>query len=136
MEFLVNLDVDDLDAAIQFYTAAFGLETGRRFGPAGVEMLGGPAPLYLLAKPAGTPAAATTGQQRSYARHWTPVHLDFVVEEIDSAVRKATAAGAQLEGPVTVQPWGKLALMADPFGHGFCFVQFVGRGYDEIADRA
>jgi hypothetical protein len=30
--------------------------------------------------------------------------------------------------------WGKLALMADPFGHGFCFVQFVGRGYDEIAE--
>ena len=24
--------------------------------------------------------------------------------------------------------------MADPFGHGFCFIQFLGRGYDEIAD--
>jgi hypothetical protein len=23
--------------------------------------------------------------------------------------------------------------MADPFGHGICFIQFVGRGYDEIA---
>jgi predicted enzyme related to lactoylglutathione lyase len=136
MEFLVNLDVDDLDAATRFYAAAFGFAAGRRFGAAGVEMLGGPAPLYLLFKQAGTPAAATTGQQRSYARHWTPVHLDFVVEEIDSAVRKAVAAGAQLEQPVTVQPWGKLALMADPFGHGFCFVQFLGRGYDEIADRA
>jgi predicted enzyme related to lactoylglutathione lyase len=136
MEFLVNLDVDDLDAATRFYAAAFGLAAGRRFGAAGVEMLGGPAPLYLLVKQAGTPAAATTGQQRNYARHWTPVHLDFVVEEIDSAVRKAVAVGAQLEQPVTVQPWGKLALMADPFGHGFCFVQFLGRGYDEIADRA
>jgi predicted enzyme related to lactoylglutathione lyase len=136
MEFLVNLDVDDLDAAIQFYAAAFGLETGRRFGTAAAEMLGGPAPLYLLAKPAGTPAAATTGQQRSYARHWTPVHLDFVVEEIVSAVGKATAAGALLESPISIHPWGKLALMADPFGHGFCFVQFVGRGYDEIAGQA
>jgi predicted enzyme related to lactoylglutathione lyase len=136
MEFLVNLDVDDLDAAIQFYAAAFGLEVGRRFGPFGVEMLGGPAPLYLLTRQAGTPAAATTAQERSYARHWTPVHLDFVVDEIDSAVQKAIAAGAQLERPVTIQPWGKLALMADPFGHGFCFVQFVGRGYDQIADQA
>jgi hypothetical protein len=24
--------------------------------------------------------------------------------------------------------------MADPFGHGFCFIEFVGRGYDEIAE--
>jgi predicted enzyme related to lactoylglutathione lyase len=136
MEFLVNVDVGDLDAASNFYVAAFGLEVGRRFGAFGVEMLGGPAPLYLLAKHAGTAAAATTAQKRSYARHWTPLHLDFVVEEIDSAVQKAIAAGAQLECPVTIQAWGKLALMADPFGHGFCFVQFLGRGYDEIADPA
>jgi len=26
-----------------------------------------------------------------------------------------------------------LALMADPFGHGFCLLQFVGQGYDELA---
>ena len=135
MQFLVNLDVEDLDAAIAFYVAAFGLEVGRQLGPSVTELLGGPAPLYLLAKPAGTPATSSTGQQRSYERHWTPVHLDFVVEEIDSAVRQAVRAGAQQEDAVTVHPWGKLALMADPFGHGFCFVQFLGRGYDEIADE-
>lgn len=136
MEFLVNLDVDDLDAAIAFYGAAFGLAVGRRFGPSGAELLGGPAPVYLLVKPAGTPAFAAAGQQRSYARHWTPVHLDFVVDDIDRAVRQAIAAGARLEQAVSAHPWGKLALMFDPFGHGFCFVQFVGRGYDEIATNA
>lgn len=136
MQFLVNLDVDDLDAAIAFYVAAFGLAVGRRFGPSGAELLGGPAPLYLLVKPAGTPACAATGQRRSYERHWTPVHLDFVVAEIDSAVQQAIAAGAKLEEAVSTHPWGKLALMADPFGHGFCFVQFLGRGYDEIATNA
>jgi hypothetical protein len=26
-------------------------------------------------------------------------------------------------------------LMVDPFGHGFCLVQFLGRGYEEIADK-
>jgi hypothetical protein len=26
-----------------------------------------------------------------------------------------------------------MALMADPFGNGYCFVEFLGRGYDEIA---
>lgn len=61
------------------------------------------------------------------------MHLDFVVEDIDGAVQRAVAAGAALEEAVSVHAWGKLALMTDPFGHGFCFVQFLGRGYDEIA---
>ncbi|MDI1428841.1 VOC family protein [Polyangium sorediatum] len=34
---LVNIDVDDLDRAIHFYTGAFDLRIGRRFGGAGVE---------------------------------------------------------------------------------------------------
>ena len=133
MNFLVNLDVDDLEKGIRFYAAALGLKVGRRFGHLGVELLGASTPLYLLLKEGGTPAAATTTQRRGYERHWTPVHLDFVVEDIEPAVEKAVAAGAQLEQPVTTRDWGKLALMADPFGHGFCFVQFLGRGYDEIA---
>jgi uncharacterized glyoxalase superfamily protein PhnB len=57
-----------------------------------------------------------------------------VVDEIEAAVRKAVSAGARLEKSIATHRWGKLALMADPFGHGFCFVQFVGRGYDEIAE--
>lgn len=133
MDFLVNIDVDDLEEAIRFYSAAFGLRVGRRFGAFGVEMLGGPAPIYLLVKEAGTHAAETTSQVRSYDRHWTPIHLDFVVEDIEDAVQKAVKAGARLEKPIATQKWGKLALMADPFGHGFCLVQFLGRGYDEIA---
>jgi len=67
------------------------------------------------------------------ARHWTPVHLDVVVKDIDAAVQRALHAGATLEQEVRSSHWGKLALMADSFGHGFCLVQFVGRGYDEIA---
>jgi uncharacterized glyoxalase superfamily protein PhnB len=63
------------------------------------------------------------------------VHLDFIVEEIESAVQGALAAGARLEAAISTAKWGKLALMADPFGHGFCFVEFLGRGYDEIAER-
>ncbi len=72
-------------------------------------------------------------QRRSYERHWTPVHLDFVVEDIDPAIQRAVSAGARIETPLSTHNWGKLALMVDPFGHGFCFVQFLGRGYDEIA---
>jgi predicted enzyme related to lactoylglutathione lyase len=132
MQVLVNVDVDDLNRATQFYEIAFGLKIGRRFGANGVEMLGSSAPIYLLIKAAGTSAAAVTTQRRTYDRHWTPVHLDFVVEEMEPAVRRAMDAGARLESPVSTHTWGLLALMADPFGNGFCFVQFLGRGYDEI----
>jgi predicted enzyme related to lactoylglutathione lyase len=72
--------------------------------------------------------------RRSYERHWTPIHLDFVVDNIDSAVERAISVWALLEGPIVTHKWGRIALMADPFGHGFCFVQFLGAGYDEIAE--
>ena len=131
-DFLVNIDVDDLDRAVRFYRDAFGLTLGRRFGASGVELLGGTAPIYLLLKPAGSQAAPTTDQSRSYARHWTPIHLDFVVPNLEAALRRALHAGATQEAPVTTAAWGKLALMADPFGHGFCLIEFLGRGYDEL----
>lgn len=135
MDLLVNIDVDDLDKAVDFYRSAFKLKVGRRFGDFGVEMLGHSAPIYLLAKGAGTPASHSSHQLRSYTRHWTPIHLDFVVDDIEDAVEKAITAGAELEKPIFTDGWGKLALMADPFGHGFCFVQFLGQGYDEIANN-
>lgn len=134
MGLLINLDVDDLERAVRFYGEAFGLDVGRRFGTFGAEMIGSSAPIYLLVKPAGTRPAPSVAQPRTYERHWTPVHLDFVVEDIDAAVVRALAAGALLEQPVATREWGRLAVMADPFGHGFCFVQFLGRGYDALAD--
>lgn len=134
MDVLVNLDVDDLDKAVRFYSSALELKVGRRFGLSGVEMLGSSSPIYLLVKSSDTQVAPTTTQQRNYQRHWTPIHLDFVVDEIESAVERAVTAGARLEQPIVTYNWGKLALLADPFGHGFCFVQFLGHGYDEIAE--
>jgi len=129
---LINIDVADLAAATRFYCEALGLSVGRRFADAAVELLGASAVIYLLAKPAGSQAAASIAQRRDYARHWTPVHLDFVVPEINAALARARAAGAVLEGDVTAHNWGRIALLADPFGNGFCLLQFVGRGYDEL----
>jgi predicted enzyme related to lactoylglutathione lyase len=132
LDLLVNIDVDDLDAAIRFYGEAFGLTVGRRFGSVGVEMRGASSPIYLLPKRAGTTPAPTVDRPRDYARHWTPVHLDFVVGDLEAAVARALAAGAVIERPLSTSAWGRLAVMADPFGHGFCLVQFIGRGYDEL----
>jgi predicted enzyme related to lactoylglutathione lyase len=134
VEMLVNIDVDDLDTAISFYQRAFGLSVGRRFGASGVELTGAGSLLYLLVKQEGTRATKATEQMRTYARHWTPVHLDFVVQDADAAVARAVAAGAIQEGTTETNPWGRIAHFSDPFGHGFCVLQFLGRGYDEISD--
>ncbi|HEY0962120.1 MAG TPA: VOC family protein [Pseudomonadales bacterium] len=134
MQLLLNLDVDDLDKAIAFYTSAFDLRVGRHFGE-WAELVGGTSPIYLLPKPGGTPVASTTLDARNYARHWTPLHLDFVVDDIELAIQRALQAGATQERDITLHTYGKLALMSDPFGHGFCFIQFIGRGYDELPAR-
>jgi predicted enzyme related to lactoylglutathione lyase len=132
-DILINIDVDDLERAIAFYAALLDLEVGRRFGAGGAELVGGAVPLYLLVKAAGTPASLATGERRRYGRHWTPVHLDFVVADVDAAVAAALAAGATVDDPATTHRWGRIARLSDPFGNGFCLIQFLGRGYDEIA---
>ena len=133
---LVNIDVDDLDRAVAFYTRLLGVVVGRRFGAMGIELLGGSAPIYLLAKAAGTPASPSSADRRRYDRHWTPVHLDFAVPDLEQALATALSAGATQEGATAIQRWGKIARLADPFGHGFCLIEFTGRGYDEVATDA
>lgn len=130
---LANIDVDDLVRATRFYCSALDLRVGRRLGDSAVELLGASFPIYLLEKAAGTLSSLGSPARRDYGRHWTPVHLDFVVSDVVAAVARATIAGATLEGEVHTHSWGRIAVMADPFGHGFCFIEFVGRGYDEIA---
>lgn len=131
MRLLLNIDVPDLADAERFYAAAFSLHRGRSFGADAIEMLGADAPIYLLHKPAGSIGAATSA--RDYLRHWTPVHGDVVVEDLDAALIRAIAAGAIQEGAVREAGWGRIVQLADPFGHGWCLLQFEGRGYDEIA---
>jgi hypothetical protein len=75
-------------------------------------------------------------QRRDYRRHWTPVHLDFVVPDLAPALAGAERAGALREGEVQTHSWGRIATLADPFGHGFCLIEFLGRGDDEIAGAA
>ena len=130
---LLNIDVPDIRAAEAFYTAAFGLTAGRRFGADFVELLGLEAPVYLLRKDAGTAIATGAGERRRYQRHWTPIHPDIAVADLDSATEQALAAGAVLEVPACDAPYGRIAMFADPFGHGFCLIEFNSEGYDAIA---
>lgn len=129
---LINIDVPDMEKAIQFYTTALPLKPGRRFDDEFVELLGLPAPIYLLKKDPGTNPIPGDPQIRTHDRHWWPVHLDIVVEDIETAREKLLAAGAVEEAPVTQKEYGKLSMYRDPFGHGLCLLQFTGRGYDEL----
>jgi lactoylglutathione lyase len=133
MRLLVNIDVAELAPAERFYTQAFGLHAGRRFGEDAVELLGAAVPIYLLHKAGGSTGAG--GSKRSYARHWTPVHCDVVVDDLDAAVARAVAAGAVQEGETRDAAWGRIVQLADPYGHGWCLIEFRNRGYDEIATR-
>ncbi len=127
------IDVDDLDRGLEFYTRGLGLAAGRRLGDEWAELLGAPCPIDLVAKPPGTAALPRgTRALRDYERHWTPVHLDFVVEDVDAAVARAVGAGAKLEVGVETKAWGRHAILADPFGHGVCLLELRGRGYDEV----
>jgi predicted enzyme related to lactoylglutathione lyase len=130
MSLLLNIDVPDVAVAERFYVAAFGLTVGRRFGDDFVELLGWPAPLYLLQKDAETVGAG--GDPRRYGRHWTPVHADIAVEDLDAAVDRAVAAGAIVERAAASTAYGRIAMLADPFGHGFCLIEFTARGYDAL----
>jgi predicted enzyme related to lactoylglutathione lyase len=134
VQILVNIDVDDLDTAIEFYTNALGLRLVRRlFDGSVAEMHGASSTIHLLSKPPGSTAVSHTSVARDYQRHWTPVHLDFTVVDVSAAVQRAVNAGAKLEGEIETFTWGRLATMSDPFGHGFCLLQFLGKGYDEGA---
>jgi len=133
MKLLLNIDVPELPTAEAFYAAAFGLRAGRRFGADALEMLGADIPLYLLRKDAGSIGAGATA--RDYLRHWTPVHVDIAVDDLDEALIRAIAAGAIQEGAVREAGWGRIVQLADPWGHGWCLLQFLGRGYDEIATQ-
>lgn len=130
MNLLVNIDVPDLAEAERFYTQAFGLRPARRFGEDGLELLGAGAPIYLLRKPAGTAAAGDA--VRDYTRHWSPVHCDLVVDDLESARDAAVQAGARQEGDVREAAWGRIVQLADPFGHGWCLIRFSTAGYDAI----
>src|SRR5450631_913340 len=130
---LINIDVADLEKGIAFYAGAVGLTPVRRLGDFAVELSGAQAPVFLLQKAPATPAFAGAAIVRDYARHWTPVHLDFLVAEIDSAFGRAVSAGARVESAIETYPCGRMAVLADPSGNGFCLIELDAAGYGAIA---
>jgi hypothetical protein len=110
-----------------------GAHLARRFGDTDAELSGGSCPLDLLQKPTGSAPYPDATSARSYGRHWTPVHLDVVVTDLDEAVKRAVNAGARLDRDLQEAPWGRMANLSDPFGHGLCLLEMRGKGYDTLS---
>jgi len=132
MELLINIDVPDIAGATRFYCEAFGFVIGRRLGDDFIELCGASVRIYLLLKPEGSAPFPGAPAPRSYAPHWTPVHFDLAVHDLPATLARAEAAGATRESDVLEEPYGKLVLLRDPFGHGICLLQFNARGYDAL----
>jgi predicted enzyme related to lactoylglutathione lyase len=126
---LVNIDVPELSPAIEFYESAVGASVTRVLDDDVAELAYGSSQLFLLAKAAGSVATAA-GQRRERGRHWTPVHVDFVVDDINVAVERAVAAGAKRESECVEWRGSKCVSFSDPFGHGFCLLEFSANGYE------
>lgn len=129
MRVIVNIDVPDLALATKFYSAALGLTPSRTIEEDVVELTGGSSVIYLLRHPAGSVPVSALPLGRQYARHWPPVHLDFVVDDVHKAAQRALAAGAIQESACIEWRGSRCITFADPFGHGFCLIEFAGETY-------
>jgi predicted enzyme related to lactoylglutathione lyase len=113
MEFSICIDVDDVDRAVEFYGRGLGLTVVERH-PDWAHVKLGAQTFWIMKAPAGVQGQIS----RDYGRHWTPVHLDFTVEDIEAAVGRAIDCGGKLEGEVQHGAKGALANMVDPSGNG------------------
>ena len=118
----------ELAAAIKFYSDALGLKLNRVLDDDGAELVGASSIIYLLANKAGS-AATSVGEMRRYSRHWTPVHVDFVVDDVAKAADQAISAGAIQESECVEWKSSKCITFSDPFGNGFCLIEFSNGTY-------
>jgi predicted enzyme related to lactoylglutathione lyase len=127
------IEVADLERGVAFYCDGLGLSLKRRLGPRWVELAGANLPIFVLGNRPPVAELGETTQPRDFARHWTPVHLDFIVADLDATVARLVALGATLDRPVQVREYGHMANLADPFGNGFDLIEFSGPGYDLVS---
>jgi uncharacterized protein len=103
-----DLITDDLDATRAFYGALFGWTFEHSSGKGG---------RYLLARAGNTYVAGIvqvkSKNQASKVSRWLPY---VSVENVDSAVSIASAAGAQIVVPALDMSFGRVAALIDPEG--------------------
>lgn len=126
------IEVTAEEDGVAFYCDGLGLTVKRRYSARWIELAGANTPVFLLA---GRPATVDLGDrtaERDYGRHWTPVHLDFVVDDLDTVLARLLERGGRLDRPVKSRDYGRIANMSDPFGNGFDLIEFIPGGYDNL----
>jgi predicted enzyme related to lactoylglutathione lyase len=123
LEIEICVDVPDLARGIRFYEDAFGFSKVSEPYRGVAVLAAGSARHTLLEKRDRTRASPNTQDVRRYERHWTPVHLDFHVDDLKAALDKAIKAGATKERFFENPDHGAAAFCADPFGNGFCLLE-------------
>jgi predicted enzyme related to lactoylglutathione lyase len=129
MRMVVNIDVPDLKQARDFYCAAFDLTLSRMLDDDVAELTGATCVIYLLRSEPGSAPFPGSDESRRYDRHWTPAHIDFVVDDMESARQRVLAAGARQESECVEWRGSKCITFSDPFGHGFCLLSFDNGTY-------
>jgi len=122
MKVTVSIDVPSIDDGLKFFGKVFGFVESSRPHPGYAMLTAGDSTIGLLAKPAGSSPAEGSSDVRKYERHWTPVHMDFRVEDFEATLKRALEAGAKSEQVHRVPGYPPVAFCSDPFGHGFCIV--------------
>ena len=122
MKYMVSIDVPELEDGIRFYCSAFGFTESSRPVPGYAILDGEGSKIGLLEKAAGTKPAENAKEVRHYERHWTPVHIDFHVDDFEGALARALGAGAVCEQRFEAGDHPPAAFCSDPFGNGFCLI--------------
>ena len=104
--------VDDVQAAIDFYTTHLGFTLNTSAAPAFADVVRGPLRL-LLSGPASSGARATPAEAATAGRN--RIHL--VVDDLDAEIARLRDAGLPFRSDLVTGPGGRQILLADPDGN-------------------
>ena len=106
--------VDDVDAAIAFYTDILGFELVEKWGPPFAMVKRGDLTLWLSGP--GSSAARPLGDgSKPLPGGWNRLVLE--TDDLASLVETLTQSGAHLRGEIVSGPGGKQVLVDDPSGN-------------------
>jgi catechol 2,3-dioxygenase-like lactoylglutathione lyase family enzyme len=108
----VRYVVDDVEAAVNFYTAHLGFTLRSNPAPAFADVVRGSLRL-LLSGPESSGARATPDENSGAGRN----RVQLVPDDFDGAVEKLREAGLSLGSGVVEGPGGRQVVVADPAGN-------------------
>jgi catechol 2,3-dioxygenase-like lactoylglutathione lyase family enzyme len=106
--------VDDVPAAIEFYTTHLGFTAGTAFPPAFADVRRGNLRL-LLSGPASSAGRPMPDGRVPHPGGWNRIHL--LVEDIDAEVARLRAEGVVFRSDVVTGPGGRQIVLDDPAGN-------------------